>query len=115
MSDIIASGSNDGYVRIWNANADSKTIKPIKQLPVNGFVNGLYISKKIVVAGTGCEHKYGRWWRMKGPLNKVVVMRYNEITESDNSFTNDEEDDSSENSSDDESASSDESISENRK
>ena len=76
MSDLAASGSYDGYVRLWNANAsETRSLLPVLALPVEGFVNSLAMSTQLVVAGTGQEHRLGRWWRHKGSLNKVVVWR----------------------------------------
>jgi ribosomal RNA-processing protein 9 len=76
MSDLAASGSYDGYVRLWNANAsETRSLLPLKTLAVDGFVNSLSMSSQIIVAGTGQEHRLGRWWRHKGSLNKVVVWR----------------------------------------
>ena len=75
MSDMAASGSNDGYVRIWNANALNRSLEQVAAVKVEGFVNSLALSSRLVVAGTGREHRLGRWWCMKGNKNKVVVMR----------------------------------------
>jgi ribosomal RNA-processing protein 9 len=76
MSDLGASGSYDGFVRLWNANAsENRTLQQSVALPIEGFVNSLAMSTQLVVAGTGQEHRLGRWWRMKGSLNKVVVWR----------------------------------------
>jgi len=77
MSDLAASGSHDGFVRLWNAKvaADARSLEQVYQLPVNGFVNALAISSNLLVAGTGQEHRLGRWWHSQGNFNRVVVWR----------------------------------------
>lgn len=79
MSDVLASGSNDGFVRVWDVTADNKRLQNIKEIPMNGFVNGIVVTDKLMVVGTGNEHRLGRWWKMGGSaLNKVVIMRYDQ-------------------------------------
>ena len=75
MSNLAATGSFDGKIRLWNANADDHELFEVGSLSCAGFVNGLAMSSKLLVAGTGTEHRLGRWWRLKGPLNKVIVYR----------------------------------------
>jgi ribosomal RNA-processing protein 9 len=76
MSDVVASGSYDGYVRLWRADAHgSRRIEEIGALPVRGFVNSLALSTNLIVAGSGNEHKLGRWWHIPGNLNKITVWR----------------------------------------
>jgi ribosomal RNA-processing protein 9 len=82
MSDLAASGSNDGYLRLWNVNADNYEMSPVGALPCDGFINDIAMSHRLVVAGTGAEHRMGRWWHMRGPLNKVVVFRLPEVESS---------------------------------
>lgn len=75
MSNLAASGSYDGTIKLWHASSDDHELFEVGSLPCAGFVNGLAISSRLLVAGTGTEHRLGRWWRMKGPLNKVVVFK----------------------------------------
>lgn len=75
MSNLAASGSSDGFVKLWHASADDHEMIEVGRLLCPGFVNGLAMSSRLLVAGTGVEHRLGRWWRMKGPLNKVVVYK----------------------------------------
>jgi ribosomal RNA-processing protein 9 len=82
MSDLAASGSNDGYLRLWDVKADDYEMSSLGALPCDGFINDIAMSHRLVVAGTGAEHRMGRWWHMRGPLNKVVVFRLPEVESS---------------------------------
>ena len=79
MSDVVLSGSNDGNLKFWSVRKreeDSKaTIREIKSLPIDGFINSIAVSNQIVAVGTGREHKYGRWCVEKGNKNKVYVFK----------------------------------------
>ncbi|XP_060081368.1 U3 small nucleolar RNA-interacting protein 2-like isoform X2 [Ylistrum balloti] len=76
-TDLIASGSKDGCIRLWKAGENMKSLTPLFTVPVKGFVNSLTFSKDgdMLVAGIGQEHKLGRWWRIKEARNGVVIIR----------------------------------------
>ena len=76
MSNLVATGSNDGLVRLWSASAEDRVIEQVTSIKVDGFVNALAMSPRLLVAGTGREPKLGRWWCMKGNKNKVHIMRF---------------------------------------
>ena len=76
MTNLIASGSNDGYVRLWNANVNDREISSLASFEIAGFVNGLSLTPNMLIAATGAEHRLGRWWNMKGNKNKIVVYRF---------------------------------------
>lgn len=75
-SDLVASGSKDGFVRLWKCGANFKSLIPLFEVPVKGFVNSLRFSKNgdFLVAGVGQEHRLGRWWRVKDAKNGWVVI-----------------------------------------
>lgn len=79
MSDLLFSGSYDGYLRGWSASIEKRKIQSIINIPVEGIINSISTTNQIVVAGTGKEHKYGRWWSIKGNKNKVVTFRFPEL------------------------------------
>ena len=75
MSNLVASGSHNGEIKLWHADADNHQLYEIGSLPCLGFINSLSLSPRLLVAGTGSEHRMGRWWHLKGPLNKVILYK----------------------------------------
>ncbi|KAG0721315.1 U3 small nucleolar RNA-interacting protein 2 [Chionoecetes opilio] len=76
-TDVIASGSMDGYVRLWKVDTDGhKTLKQLFSIPVLGVINSLAFttSGSHLLVGVGQEHKCGRWYREKVARNSVVVI-----------------------------------------
>lgn len=97
MSDTVATGSNDGFIKIWEVDADQRRMETVANIEVEGFVNSLAMSEKFLVAGTGNEHRLGRWWHMKGNKNKIIIVPMPELEDA---SYEDEEDEDSENSED---------------
>lgn len=62
-SDLVASGSHDGFVKFWKCEDDFRSIKPLFSVPVDGFINGLEFSSKgnFIVAAVGKQQRLGRW------------------------------------------------------
>jgi len=83
MSDFAASGSNDGKIRLWSVLEENRKILCVNSIPLEGFINSLAVSARLVVAGTGREHRLGRWWNLQGNKNKVVVFRLPESLDAD--------------------------------
>lgn len=75
MSDLVATGSNDGFIRLWLASAESREVRQCAEIPCEGFVNALVVTPHLIVAGCGTEHRLGRWFTMKGNRNKITVLR----------------------------------------
>lgn len=75
-SDLVASGSHDGFVRLWKLTNGCKAIKPLMEIPIKGFVNSLVFSPdgSKLIAGVGQEHKLARWWREKDAKNLIYVI-----------------------------------------
>ena len=79
-SDVVASGSNDGYVRFWKAetgrNLQERGLKPLCRIPVRGYVNALAMGPKakFCVAAIGQEHRSGRWSRIPGAKNRIAII-----------------------------------------
>lgn len=80
MSNVVASGSCDGFVRLWTANAEERQLLPLCAVPVlPGFVNALALSPRLLVAAGGKEHRLGRWWNVKGSNNKLTIVRFDSL------------------------------------
>ena len=75
MSDYAASGSYDGSLRLWKVSQETRQISQVNTIALDGFINALAISSRIIVAGTGREHRLGRWWCLPGNKNKVAAIR----------------------------------------
>ncbi|KAH8664320.1 WD40-repeat-containing domain protein [Xylariales sp. PMI_506] len=97
-SDVILSGSWDGYIRAWKLSADKKSILPVGALgeplsresspefngawAVKGVINDLSVFERgergrdglCIVAAVGKEHRLGSWMKMKGAKNGAVVF-----------------------------------------
>ncbi|TVU05040.1 hypothetical protein EJB05_48188 [Eragrostis curvula] len=74
-SDLVASGAGNGLVRLWAIEPDSKGIRPIFDLKLDGFVNSLAIanSGRFIVAGVGQEPRLGRWGSILSAQNGVAI------------------------------------------
>jgi WD40 repeat protein len=81
-SDCFASGSHDGFVRIWSCGSEGdrkSPISPLVALPMQGFVNALALTKDLVVAATSREHRLGRWWSLRHSeaKDRLTILRLN--------------------------------------
>lgn len=75
-SDLIASGSCDGFVRLWQCKKENTQIEEVRKIPVAGFVNAIAFasSGKFILVGVGQEHRLGRWQRNAEAKNGVMVI-----------------------------------------
>lgn len=80
-SDLVVSGSCDGTLKFWRCTNNFKSLLPLFNLPVKGFINGLVFtndgSRLIVAIGT--EHRFGRWHNVTGIKNTLHVIKLNFI------------------------------------
>nr|XP_039257069.1 U3 small nucleolar RNA-interacting protein 2-like [Styela clava] len=75
-SDLVATGSSNGAVKIWKCGPKFLTIEHLFDIPVVGFVNSLQFSptgNKLFI-GVGQEHRLGRWWRLKEARNSIIIV-----------------------------------------
>ncbi|XP_054729653.1 U3 small nucleolar RNA-interacting protein 2 [Anastrepha obliqua] len=75
-TDLLASGSCDGYIRLWQSLDNSRKLKQILAIPMPGFINALAFNSNgtKLFAAVGQEHRLGRWWRIKEAKNKIVII-----------------------------------------
>lgn len=75
-TDLVASGSSDGYIRLWKADLRERSLVAVATIPVEGFVNALSFENKgrFLLAGVGQEHRLGRWERIKTAKNGLVLI-----------------------------------------
>lgn len=75
-TDLVATGSNDGFIRLWKIGKDYRSISLLFTIPVTGFVNSLAFTSdgKSLIAGVGQEHKFGRWTVVKEARNCVLII-----------------------------------------
>lgn len=80
-SDLVVSGSNNGTIKFWRCSNNFKSLLPLFDVPVKGFINGLVFtndgSRLIVVIGN--EHRFGRWHNVTGVKNSLHVIKLNFI------------------------------------
>lgn len=81
LSDVLATGSNDGYLRFWRVIADEREfgksgIKPLDVIPIHGFINGIAMGPggKFCVAAIGQEPRMGRWDRVPRAKNRFAII-----------------------------------------
>ncbi|KAJ7262330.1 WD40-repeat-containing domain protein [Mycena haematopus] len=106
-SDLIASGSWEGHIRIWKLDAKLKSFALVGTVPAPGVVNSLQLlsppneflsnaqwictpkstAKRknngitLLVAGLGQEHRLGRWLSIKdGVVNGALVVAFSART-----------------------------------
>ena len=75
-SDLVASGSGDGVIRLWKTpDPSDRILTPVGGVAVRGFVNSLQIARsgRFLVAGVGQEQRLGRWARDAKARNGVLV------------------------------------------
>ncbi|XP_075222521.1 U3 small nuclear riboprotein factor 55K [Lycorma delicatula] len=76
MSDVFASGSCNGCVKLWKNEDNFRNVSLLFTVPVKGYVNAMAFSsdENYLVLGVGQEHKLGRWETIKEAKNSVVVI-----------------------------------------
>ncbi|KAH0476704.1 MAG: uncharacterized protein KVP18_003795 [Porospora cf. gigantea A] len=80
-TDLVLSGSNDGYLRVWRAvectegRKRSRSLQKETSIPVDGFINGIVVQNRNVVLAVGRDSRIGRWESSKCK-NGVVVIPY---------------------------------------
>ncbi|BES99255.1 u3 small [Nesidiocoris tenuis] len=76
-TEIFASGSSDGFVRLWKCDDNYRGATELASVPVAGFVNALAFTPdgQNLLIGVGQEHRLGRWSRIKEAKNSLLLLR----------------------------------------
>lgn len=82
-TDLVASGSSDGVIRLWRADLRERTLTPVASVPLEGHVNALCFDGKgrFLLAGVGQEHRLGRWDRLKQAKNGIAIIALPNVDE----------------------------------
>ncbi|GAB5353015.1 hypothetical protein AAMO2058_000002200 [Amorphochlora amoebiformis] len=75
FTDLVASGSSDGYLRLWQVDGNNK-LEQLHEIPILGFINAICISRngKFLVLGVAQEHRMGRWERIPKARNGIHIV-----------------------------------------
>uniref|UniRef100_A0A7I4Y5S1 WD_REPEATS_REGION domain-containing protein n=1 Tax=Haemonchus contortus TaxID=6289 RepID=A0A7I4Y5S1_HAECO len=76
FSDLVATGSDDGELKLWKIAADFKSVSQVFAYEVPGFINDVRFSVdgSLLALAAGQEHRDGRWWVDKEARNQVIVL-----------------------------------------
>lgn len=76
-TDLLASGSSDGVVRLWQVQSEEPMLQQVAQVPVVGHVNALDFgySGRILACAVGQEPRFGRWTVQKKARNGICIVR----------------------------------------
>jgi len=80
-SNFAATGSNDGYLRLWQVSTGDKAadrgLEAICKIPLFGYINDIAIGPKarFCVAAVGQEPRLGRWERIAKSKNRFAIIQ----------------------------------------
>lgn len=76
-TNLFASGSWDGRIRLWAIDEQLRGFKPAGEIEVSGFVNAIQMLSlpegNILSAAVGREPRLGRWMASKGVANGLFT------------------------------------------
>ncbi|CAH1970343.1 unnamed protein product [Acanthoscelides obtectus] len=77
-TDLVASGSQNGSIRLWKLENNFKTSSLVMEIPVEGFVNAMSFNSEgdKLLAAIGKEHRFGRWSTVKAAKNCIMVFPF---------------------------------------
>lgn len=78
-TNIVVSGSWDGRIRFWALDSVLRTLKPVGEIKIDGFVNDIQILSLpegvVLAAAIGKEPRLGRWLTLDGAKNGLFVAK----------------------------------------
>ena len=93
-TDLVATGSMEGRVKLWSADHKARTLQLVNEVDLGplmdgaedgGFVNSIafHPGGKHLLVGVGQEHRLGRWWRLPKAKNGLLVVTLNPSSSND--------------------------------
>ena len=78
FTDLVASGSGDGFLRLWRAAPSANELSRIREIPLSGFINSASWSEngKMLAVATGREQRLGRWESQKSAKNQLHIFLF---------------------------------------
>lgn len=75
-TDLVASGSQNGVIRLWQCGDSFRSLNPLFDVKVSGFINSMVFTPdgNYLIAAVGKEHRLGRWWHLSEPKNSIVLI-----------------------------------------
>jgi len=75
-SDLVCSGSYDGFLRFWKFKRTPASLSPVAAFPVPGVINQIATgnSGRVAVAAVGKEHRFGRWFTLPQAKNGIAII-----------------------------------------
>lgn len=87
-TNLIVSGSWDGRIRFWALDSNLRSLKPVGEVEVDGFVNDIQILSLpegvVLTAAIGKEPRLGRWLTLDDAKNGLFVAKI-DLTQADES------------------------------
>ncbi|KRT81666.1 WD40 domain-containing protein [Oryctes borbonicus] len=77
-TDLIATGSQDGHIKLWKLNDNFKSINLLFTIDIVGFINDISFTEdgRYLIASVGNEHKFGRWNVIREAKNCVLKIPF---------------------------------------
>ncbi|XP_076259454.1 U3 small nuclear riboprotein factor 55K [Rhynchophorus ferrugineus] len=77
-TDLIASGSYDGFVRLWKLDKDFKSSLEVMKIRVQGVINSLVFTSdgKALLVGVSRDYRFGRWHTVKNAKNCILFIPF---------------------------------------
>lgn len=75
FTDLLATGSGDGFLRLWRAAPSANELSCIRDIPLDGFINCAAWSEngKALAVVVGKEQRLGRWELQKSAKNQLHI------------------------------------------
>lgn len=76
VSDVVFSGSSDGFLKVWRATTDGE-LELINELPIPGHITGIAATGKQLYVALSGEPRDGRWTVQSSIRPSVLVFSVN--------------------------------------